>query len=92
MIALKFLAIYLLFINVVAVIVCITDKIKARLDKWRVTEKTLVAISVLGGAFGMYATMLVIRHKTKHNKFMLGLPFVILLQCVIIIMILQRAT
>ena len=89
MINLLYLALYLVFINVVAVIICITDKIKARLDGWRISEKTLFATSLIGGALGMYITMKLIRHKTQHKRFMIGLPLIILLQCALLIYILH---
>ena len=88
MIILKFLALYLVFINVVSVIICITDKIKARLDGWRIPEKTLFVTSFLGGALGMYITMQLIRHKTQHKRFMIGLPVIIFIQAVILVYIL----
>ena len=82
--------IYLCVVNIIAIIVCAADKIKAQLNKWRISEKTLLAISVIGGALGMYITMLIIRHKTKHKTFMIGLPFLILVQVVAILLYLQR--
>ncbi|MBQ8794271.1 MAG: DUF1294 domain-containing protein, partial [Clostridia bacterium] len=47
-------------------------------------------ISAIGGALGMYITMLIIRHKTKHKTFMIGLPFLILVHVVAILLYLQR--
>lgn len=71
---------YLLFINIVAIFICIIDKKNAIQQKWRISEKTLFLVSILGGSVGMYLTMLKIRHKTKHLRFMLGLPIIILIQ------------
>ncbi len=88
---LEYLALYLLFINVVAAIICITDKLKAKIDGWRVPEKTLFIVSVIGGALGMYITMQLIRHKTKHKRFMIGLPVIILVQCALLIWLLHTA-
>ena len=82
--------IYLCVINIIAIIVCTVDKIKAQLNKWRISEKTLLAISAIGGALGMYITMLIIRHNTKHKTFMIGLPFIILVHVVAILLYLQR--
>ena len=82
--------IYLCVINIIAIIVCAADKIKAQLNKWRISEKTLLAISAIGGALGMYITMLIIRHKTKHKTFMIGLPFLILVHVVAILLYLQH--
>jgi len=73
---------YLVGINLAAVFVCAWDKRKARKNGWRVPEKTLFLISILGGAPGMYFTMNAIRHKTKHKRFMIGIPLIIVLQVI----------
>lgn len=73
-------AAWLAFISLVAVIVTVADKIKAKRGKWRVPEATLMGISVLGGSVAMLVTMIMIRHKTKHMKFMVGIPIIIALQ------------
>jgi len=89
---LLYFALYLVFINVIAAIVCVTDKVKARFDGWRISEKTLFITGVLGGALGLYVTMKLIRHKTQHKRFMIGLPIIILLQCVLLIYLLHLHT
>lgn len=83
----KYLLYYLLIISAVCIIVCIYDKIAAK-HKWqRISENNLFFLSVIGGAIAMYITMRIIRHKTKHTKFMLGLPIIILVQIAIILLI-----
>lgn len=77
------LAIYILIINLIAVAVTIYDKICAVKRRWRVKESTLLLLSFLGGSIGMYITMLLIRHKTRHLKFMLGIPIILIFQLVI---------
>ena len=73
--------IYLAAISVVAFIVTVYDKIAAKkLPKHRTRERTLLLLSALGGSVAMLLTMLAIRHKTQHVKFMLGIPVIILLQ------------
>ena len=77
--------IFLLFIvaamSLVSIIVTIYDKIAAKkLPKHRTRESSLIILSVLGGSVAMLATMLLIRHKTKHAKFMVGIPLIIILQ------------
>ena len=67
-------------LSLVAVILTVSDKIKAKRSAWRVPEATLLIVSALGGSVAMLLTMLLIRHKTKHLKFMLGIPIIILLQ------------
>lgn len=70
------LIIYLLVINLIAVILTVYDKHSAQKHKWRVKESTLLIVSALGGSPAMYITMQIIRHKTKHLKFMLGIPLI----------------
>lgn len=81
--------VFIIVINLVAAVVCIADKIKAIYKKRRVSEKALFTISFLGGAILMYLTMLVIRHKTKHKRFMVGLPLIILLHAVILLFVIH---
>ncbi len=77
----KILLIYLAIISVVSIVVCIYDKIAAKHNpKHRTREATLLLLSALGGSIAMYATMQIIRHKTKHVKFMLGIPLIIIAQ------------
>ena len=51
----------------------------------RIPEKVLLILSALGGSVAMLATMLLTRHKTKHVKFMLGIPLIIILQAALIL-------
>lgn len=81
------LIIYLIAINIVAIAVTIYDKLCAVHKRWRVKESTLLLISALGGSVGMYVTMHIIRHKTKHMKFMLGIPVILILQLLIIFLV-----
>ena len=75
--------IYLAAISLISVIVCIYDKIAAKHNpRHRTRERTLLLLSALGGSVAMYATMQIIRHKTKHVKFMVGIPVIIVVQAV----------
>ena len=77
---------YLLAISIISVVVCIYDKIAAKHNpKHRTRESTLLLLSALGGSVAMYVTMQLIRHKTKHVKFMLGIPLIIVVQAAIVI-------
>lgn len=78
----NFLFIYLIFINILALIFTVSDKYRAIKHKRRISEFTLMLISALGGSVTMLVTMLVIRHKTRHIKFMLGIPLIILIQLI----------
>ena len=72
--------IYLLAVSVIAMIVTMVDKARAIKKKSRIRERTLFIWSILGGSVAMYLTMLGIRHKTKHKRFMIGIPLIIILQ------------
>lgn len=68
---------YPMIISIVAVVMTIKDKKAAEKGRWRVPERTLFLVGILGGALAMYITMKTIRHKTQHKLFMTGLPIVI---------------
>lgn len=76
----KIALIYLAVISLISFIVTAWDKFCAKRDMWRVPEKTLLILSALGGSVAMYITMKTIRHKTRHPKFMVGIPVIIFLQ------------
>jgi len=80
----KALFCYLVLINILAIAFCIYDKYAAKKRLWRISENTLIAVSILGGSVMMLLCMYLIRHKTKHKKFMLGIPIIIILQAVCI--------
>ena len=71
---------YLVFINVAAFAAMGIDKWKARHDKWRIKERTLFLLAILGGSVGAIAGMFLFRHKTRHWYFKLGLPAILILQ------------
>lgn len=81
----EFIIVYFSIISIISIILTVKDKYSAIKGRCRVPEKTLMLIGLLGGAISMYITMLVIRHKTKHIKFMIGLPLEIILHLIIII-------
>lgn len=76
----QYLHIYLIAISVVAIILTLHDKTAAKKHRWRIKESTLMIVSALGGSVAMLITMRVIRHKTQHKKFMVGIPVIIALQ------------
>lgn len=76
----EYLFIYLLIISVISVFVTVLDKYLAKHNMWRISEKALLVFAALGGGLAMYITMRIIRHKTRKNKFMFGIPAIILLE------------
>ncbi len=80
----NYFLIYLGVISLVSMIICCYDKIAAkRWARHRIPEATLLWLSVLGGSVAMLVTMNLIRHKTKHKKFMIGIPVIIFFQVAI---------
>lgn len=79
---------YLLIINLFASVITVSDKRRAIKGKYRIPEKALFLLALLGGAVGEYFAMKLARHKTLHKKFMIGLPVIILLQVIFAILVL----
>ncbi|WP_294153086.1 DUF1294 domain-containing protein [uncultured Clostridium sp.] len=78
----KTLFIYLTIINLIGFIVMLIDKSRAIHKEWRISEKTLLMISVFGGSIGIFSGMHVFRHKTKHLKFTIGVPLIFIIQII----------
>ncbi len=76
----EFFLIYFIVINIISIFLTIVDKRNAIKKHYRVSEKRLILFSILGGSVSMYITMKIIRHKTKHKKFMIGIPIIFILQ------------
>ena len=87
--ALSIFLAYIAIISLISVIVCIYDKKISKKNRveLRTPEKTLMLLSALGGSVAMFITMQIIRHKTKHVKFMLGIPLIIIVQAVIVFLL-----
>lgn len=72
--------IYLILINITGFAVMGIDKWKARKQAWRIPEKTLFLISILGGSIGSITGMYTFHHKTKHWYFVIGMPLILIVQ------------
>lgn len=69
-----FIIIYYLLISLYGIFITVSDKKRAVKGKRRISENHLMATGLLGASLPMFITMKIIRHKTKHMKFMVGLP------------------
>ena len=74
------LLVWLAVINLLTFIVYGADKRRARKGKWRVPEKTLFLLPLLGGSIGALLGMWAFHHKTKHWYFVWGIPAILLAQ------------
>lgn len=72
--------IYLIIANIVGLAVMGIDKRRAIRHQWRIPEKTLFLVSILGGSIGTWAGMYLFRHKTKHWYFVIGMPLILIVQ------------
>ena len=81
----KAIVLSLIIINVTSFLFCAYDKWASKRDRQRIPEKTLFLLSALGGSPVMFLTMRLIRHKTKHKRFMYGIPLILVLQIFLII-------
>lgn len=85
----KFILFYVTFVFAVSVIITVSDKIRAKKGQRRIRERTLLLWAIFGGASVMYLTMLLIRHKTRHIKFMLLLPVFIVSHILLLYVLLK---
>ena len=76
---------YLLAINLFGFFIMWLDKHKAKKGAWRIPEKTLFIITALGGGIGTIAGMYIFRHKTQKLNFVIGFPFITILEIIGII-------
>lgn len=74
--------IWFVIISLVTAAVTAADKMFAKKKMRRIPEATLFSLAILGGATAEYITMKLVRHKTRHKSFMLGLPAIIILQLI----------
>lgn len=84
-----FLISYLIIINIIAFISMYIDKQKAIHKKWRTKEITLMTLSFIGGSIGMLLGMHTFRHKTKHKKFTIGVPLILIVQLSVAFLIIK---
>ena len=83
----KLLLYYLLIINAAGFLLMLVDKWKAKKNRWRVRESTLLLVAALGGSVGSLAGMYLFRHKTLHLKFTVGIPLILAAQCIAAVLI-----
>ncbi len=75
--------IYLLIINAAGLLLMLIDKRKAVRNAWRIPERLLLTVALIGGSLGSLMGMYLFRHKTKKPKFALGLPAIFCLHMIL---------
>lgn len=86
----KYLLVYLLIINAAGFLLMRSDKVRARKNRWRIPEATLMTVAALGGSAGSLLGMYTFRHKTRHLKFTLGIPAILVAQAALLTYVLPR--
>ena len=80
---------YLVIMNAIGFLIMLADKKKAQRGRWRIPERTLMAVAILGGSIGCLLGMNLFRHKTKHLKFTIGVPLILAMQIVLGVVLLS---
>lgn len=83
--SIKNILIYLLVINAIGFLAMWIDKRKAKKGRWRIQEKTLFMITLLGGGVGTISGMYTFRHKTQKPGFKYGFPAILILEIITVI-------
>ena len=82
--------IYLIVINLIGILIMYIDKRRAMYGRWRIPEKTLIIIALLGGSIGCMIGMKLFRHKTQKIKFVLGYPTILIAETILIVYFLVK--
>ena len=77
---LQMITTYLILVNAAGFLLMLSDKRRARHGAWRIPESTLMGVALAGGSIGAMAGMYLVRHKTRHPKFYIGIPAIMIFQ------------
>ena len=78
----KYLFIYLCIINALSFLLMLIDKQKAKKNRWRIPERTLLGVCAIGGSVGGLLGVFLLRHKTLHKRFSIGIPVMFILHII----------
>lgn len=82
------IAIYIIVLNIISFILYGYDKHCAVINRWRVSEFTLLLLAFIGGSLGALTAMYVFHHKTRHKRFQISVPIFLTIQIILMIIIL----
>jgi uncharacterized membrane protein YsdA (DUF1294 family) len=85
----RLILLYLFIVNAIAFIFMLADKRMAQKNLWRIPEATLLMSAAIGGSIGSLAGMYTFRHKTKHLKFTLGVPAILIAQIGLVFLLIR---
>ena len=76
--------------HIIAFLLYGADKYRATRKKWRIPEKVLIGIALCGGSAGALLGMYVFHHKTRKNKFRIGIPLIFVAQIIVVVSACRR--
>lgn len=76
---------FAIIINTLSFLAMYIDKQKAIKHKWRISERFLISLALLGGSLGTMGGMKIFRHKTNHAAFSVGVPLILSIQILILL-------
>ncbi len=85
----KISLIYICIMTIIGFLTMYIDKRRAINKKWRISEKTLFVVAIMGGSIGSNLGMMICRHKTKHWYFVIGMPMILILQIILVHLLLK---
>ena len=85
----KYVLLYLFLVNAAGLLFMLADKHRARKKQWRIPEATLMGIAAMGGSIGALLGMYAFHHKTRHSKFYIGIPVLLVMQLCLAILLYQ---
>ena len=85
----KYVLLYLFLVNAAGLLFMLADKHRARKKQWRIPEATLMGIAAMGGSIGALLGMYAFHHKTRHPKFYIGIPVLLVIQLCLAILLYQ---
>ena len=80
---------YFIIMNLIGFALMGIDKYRAKKRSFRIPEATLFIVAIIGGSIGSIIGMYAFRHKTRHWFFVYGMPFILLLQIIFFIFLLN---
>jgi uncharacterized membrane protein YsdA (DUF1294 family) len=83
MVSIVHLLLALLFINCAAFVAFWWDKRLAETGAWRISERTLLGLALIGGSLGAISAQQIFRHKTRKEPFRTLLHLIVLLQMIV---------
>lgn len=79
------MGLYLVLINIITFVLYAIDKLNAKTDSWRISERILILFAVAGGSAGALLGMYICRHKIRKPKFKFGVPVILVVQIIVIV-------